>query len=98
VRGELVGERLELAGRPLGEQGRAALHVDWSGSELQADGSLLGLARISGAAPSTSSVPTSASSYGSTSSVPSPASRRRSRSKARPRSAAAPGALRISGR
>lgn len=48
MRGELVGEQLELAGRGLGEDGRAALHVDWSGSELHADGSLLGLARISG--------------------------------------------------
>ncbi len=48
VRGELVGERLELAGRRLGEDGRAALRVDWSGSELRADGSLLGLARIDG--------------------------------------------------
>jgi translocation-and-assembly-module (TAM) inner membrane subunit TamB-like protein len=48
IRGDVVGERLELAGRRLGEDGRAALHVDWSGSELQADGSLLGLAKLSG--------------------------------------------------
>src|SRR4029079_6975003 len=46
--GALVAERLALAGRPLGEDGRAALHVDWNGSELQADGSLLGLAKLSG--------------------------------------------------
>jgi translocation and assembly module TamB len=48
LRGELVGERLELAGRRLGDDGRAALRVDWSGSELHADGSLLGLARLDG--------------------------------------------------
>lgn len=48
LRGDLVGERLELAGRPLGEDGRAALHVDWNGSHLQADGSVLGLAKLSG--------------------------------------------------
>ncbi|HET9768542.1 MAG TPA: translocation/assembly module TamB domain-containing protein, partial [Thermoanaerobaculia bacterium] len=48
IRGDIVGERLELAGRRLGEDGRAALHVDWSGSELRADGSLLGLAKLSG--------------------------------------------------
>jgi autotransporter translocation and assembly factor TamB len=48
LRGELVGEGLQLAGRTLGEDGRAALHVDWDGSALAADGSLLGLAQVAG--------------------------------------------------
>ncbi len=48
LRGELVGEHLQLAGRQLGENGRAALRVDWSGDALQADGSLLGLVQLSG--------------------------------------------------
>jgi len=48
IRGDVVGERLALAGRTLGEDGRAALHVDWNGQQLRADGSLLGLAKLSG--------------------------------------------------
>ena len=48
VRGELVGERLRLGDRTLGEDGRAVLAVDWSEGQLRAEGSLLGLARLSG--------------------------------------------------
>jgi translocation and assembly module TamB len=51
VRGELVGERLRLADQALGADGRAVLGVDWSGGVLRADGSLLGLARLSGGGP-----------------------------------------------
>ena len=51
VRGELVGERLRLGDRPLGEDGRAVLAIDWSEGVLRADGSLLGLARLSGGGP-----------------------------------------------
>ncbi|HEV8630288.1 MAG TPA: translocation/assembly module TamB domain-containing protein [Thermoanaerobaculia bacterium] len=48
VHGEVVGERLELAGRRLGDDGRAALRIDWGEGRLQANGSLLGLAELAG--------------------------------------------------
>ena len=48
VRGDLVAEGMQLGGKELGEAGRAALHVDWSGTDLEANGSLLGLAQIDG--------------------------------------------------
>ena len=50
-----------MGGRPLGEGGRAVLRVDWSDGVLRADGSLLGLAELSGGGPSTSTPPTSPS-------------------------------------
>jgi translocation and assembly module TamB len=48
VRGELVGERLALGARPLGDSGRAVLRIDWADRVLRADGSLLGLVELSG--------------------------------------------------
>jgi translocation and assembly module TamB len=49
--GDLVAEGLTLDGQPLGEDGRAVLRVDWADDRLQAHGSLLGLARLSGGGP-----------------------------------------------
>jgi hypothetical protein len=42
------GQRLALAGRPLGEQGKADLLADWDGESLHASGSLLGLVTFQG--------------------------------------------------
>jgi translocation and assembly module TamB len=46
--GDLVAEGLAIEGRELGDSGRAVLGIDWAGDALRAQGSLLGLARVSG--------------------------------------------------
>ncbi|HUO87091.1 MAG TPA: translocation/assembly module TamB domain-containing protein, partial [Thermoanaerobaculia bacterium] len=48
VAARLVGEDLELAGRPLGDEGVAAVNLRWVGEEVTARGSLLGLVAFDG--------------------------------------------------
>ncbi|HEV7516612.1 MAG TPA: hypothetical protein VGR07_09965, partial [Thermoanaerobaculia bacterium] len=42
------GQRLALAGQPLGDQGRAELLANWDGESVRASGSLLGLVTFAG--------------------------------------------------
>ena len=46
--GHLSGRDLAVAGTPLGGDGRADLDVSWAAGELTLDGSLLGVARLTG--------------------------------------------------